>query len=117
VNRLGWAALPAACALAYPLIALSGGSPRFPSEADCVRIAKHDGDLEAVFGRFRRQDSADRLLARVRKVGFAAAQIEPDGCGRLAVALHGIPTLAVGRNLTAEAQHVGLQPTIETAAP
>jgi hypothetical protein len=104
-------------ALAYPLVSLSGGLPRFPSQAECVRIAKSDGDLEAVFGRFRREGSAAAMLARVRKVGFAAAQIEPDGCGNLAVALHGITTLRVGRSLVAEAQHAGFRPTLESVAP
>ena len=112
-----WIAVVAICALAYPLVSLAGGLPRFPDRAECIRIAKADGDLEAVFGRFRSQDAADELLARVRKAGFASAAIEPDGCGDLAVALHGITTLQVGRSLVAEAQRVGLRPTIESAAP
>lgn len=116
-TRLGlWALVPAA-ALAYPLSTLAGGTPRFPDRGDCVRSAKAGTELEAVFGRFGRRDGADALLVRVQRLGFASAQIEGDGCGLLQVAVHGIPTLAVGRSFVAEARHVGLRPRLETSVP
>jgi len=34
--------------------------------------------------------------------------VEPDGCGYLKVNVKGVPTLAVGRELAAEAEKVGL---------
>ena len=48
-------------------------------------------------------------------MGFKGSQIEPDGCGLLKVAVHGIPTLKVGDEVLTEARSVGLSPTLEQA--
>jgi len=111
---LPWAIVLVA-ALAYPLAVLAGGGPRFPSRAECVHLARTDGDLEVVFGRFESPADASALLERVLAVGFQGSQVEPDGCGLLKVAVHGIPTLKVGDEVLREARSVGLTPTLEQA--
>ena len=103
-------------ALAYPLAVLAGGSPAFPSKADCMHVAHADGDLEVVFGRFESAAEATPLLQRVLAAGFKGSQVEPDGCGLLKVAVHGIPTLKVGTQVVAEARSVHLHPTLEQVA-
>jgi hypothetical protein len=111
-----WLAVPVA-ALAYPLGVIAGGSPRFPTRSECVHPPKAGQELEAVFGRFPRQAAAEALLARVRRVGFSQSEIEGDGCGLLVVRVRGIPTIAIGRSLVAEARGVGLRPTLQAAPP
>ena len=113
---LPWAILLIA-AVAYPLGALAHGRPSFPNRADCIRPAKHDGNLEAVFGRFATSARAEAVLRRALKVGFKGTQIESDGCGLLKVTLHGIPTLQVGRDFIAEARTAGFNPRLEQSKP
>jgi hypothetical protein len=108
-------ALVAAAALVYPLAVLAGGSAHFPSRADCVQKATKDGNIEAVFGRFDSTRDADTQVTRVVHLGFKGAEPERDSCGRVKVVVRGIPTLAVGRSLVAEARRVGLEPTLEEA--
>jgi hypothetical protein len=100
-------------ALAYPLALAVSGTTRFPTRAECVHVAKKDGNLEVVFGRFDSPVDATALLGRVLHVGFRGSQVEPDGCGRFKVAVHGIPTIVVGRQVVAEARSVDLTATIE----
>lgn len=107
-----WAVVLTA-ALAYPIAVLAGGSPRFPSRAECVHPAHADGDLEVVFGYFDSQVSAQALLDRVLSVGFKGSVIERNACGRVKVAVHGITTLKVGDSVIAEARPVGLKATLE----
>ena len=109
-----WAVLLVA-ALAYPIAVLASGSPRFPARSECVHLAKADGELEVVFGRFQSAADASTLLERVLRVGFKGSQIEPDGCGLFKVAVHGIPTLEVGDEVVGEARSVGLRATTEEA--
>jgi hypothetical protein len=110
--RLPWAIVLAAV-LVYPLAVVADGGPRFPSRAECVHRASADGALEVVFGRFDNANDASALLKRVLAAGFEGSQIEPDGCGLLKVAVHGIPTLKVGDEVLGEARSVGLEPTLE----
>lgn len=102
--------------IAYPTVVLARGGVDFPSRADCVHVAHADGDLEVVFGRFESTSDASALLARVLGSGFKGSQLEPDGCGLLKVAVHGIPTLEVGGQVMAEARSVGLTPSLETVS-
>ena len=44
---------------------------------------------------------------------YFGSVIESDGCGRLKVDVHGVPSLAVGRELVAEAAKVGVHATLE----
>jgi hypothetical protein len=103
--------------IGYPVVAVSGGTPHFPKRSDCVDLATKDGEIEAVFGRFDKRVDATARLELVLGRGFKGAEVEGDGCGRLKVVLHGISTLAVGRELAAEAQREGLNVTLEYAAP
>jgi hypothetical protein len=100
-------------ALAYPLAVLAGGGASFPTAAECVHTAHADGDLEVVFARFDSPIEAATTLERVLGAGFKGSQVEPDGCGRWKVAVHGIPTLKVGAEVMAEARSVGFHPTLE----
>ena len=109
-------ALVLVAAIVYPVAVVSGGTPHFPKRSDCVDIATKDGDIEAVFGRFDRQTEAAARLRLVLARGFTGSQIEPDGCGLLKVAVHGIRTLAVGHELAAEARKVGLDVSLEYAS-
>jgi hypothetical protein len=112
-HRLLPLALVALAAIAYPLAVIASGAPRFPSRAECVHVATKDGDIEAVFGRFDSRRDAEAQVKRVVGLGFKGAEIERDACGRLKVAVHGITTLAVGRELAAEADRVGLRVVLE----
>lgn len=109
---LSWTVLLVA-ALTYPLVVVAGSSPRMPSRAECVHPAKNDGNIEAVFGRFRSNTRAEPVLRHALHVGFKGTEIESDGCGFLKVTLHGIPTLQVGRDFVAEAKTVGFHPQLE----
>jgi len=100
-------------ALAYPLAVVAGGAPSFPSRSDCVHTAHHDGNLEVVFGYFDSEAQAQPVLDKALGVGFKGTQIEPDACGRVKVAVHGITTLEVGDQVMAEARKVGFRPTLE----
>jgi hypothetical protein len=93
---------------------MSGGSPRFPTRAECIHPAKDGVQLEAVFGRFDLRSDADARLKRVLAAGFKGTKVEPDGCGRLKVDVAGIPSLPVGNDLLAEARKVGLGATLES---
>jgi hypothetical protein len=102
-----------AVALIYPLVVLGGGSARFPTRHECVHPARGDGHIEAVFARVATIASAESLQRRAARAGFQNIQIEPDGCGLFKVTLHGIPTLAVGRDFVHEAEGAGFHPTLE----
>jgi hypothetical protein len=109
---LPWAILLFA-ALAYPLVVVADRGPHFPRRTECIHLAKHDGDLEAVFGRFATSTRALPVLQRALQVGFKGTRIESDGCGFLKVTLPGIPTLRVGHDFVAEARRVGFNPRLE----
>ena len=115
-HLLRWALVVVAAA-AYPLAVLAGGSPHFPSRSDCVHPASSDGNLEVVFGRLSKERDADALLQRALHAGCTLSQAEGDGCGLVKVFVPNIPTLAVGRDLIAEARTVGLRGTLEAAGP
>jgi len=103
--------------IGYPVAAVGGGTPHFPKRSECVDLATKDGEIEAVFGRFDRRADAAARLELVLGRGFKGSVVEGDGCGRIKVVLHGIPSLAVGRELAAEARGEGLNVTLEYAAP
>ena len=100
-------------ALAYPIATLAGGGPHFPTRSECVAPATHDGDLEVVFGYFDSETRAIPFLRRVLGAGFKGSLIERNACGRVKVAVHGIPTIKVGEEVIAEARSVGLKATLE----
>jgi hypothetical protein len=103
--------------VAYPLVVLAGHSPHFPSQAECARPARSDGKVDAVFGRFRDSGRAATRLRRATELGFQGLKLEADECGDVKVVLHGVPTLAVGRDLVAEAARVYLHVVLERSNP
>jgi hypothetical protein len=104
-------------ALAYPLAVAADGGTRFPHRGECRHLAKTEGNLEAVFGRFFSTTGAKPVLRHALEVGFKGTRIESDGCGLLKVTLPGIPTLQVGQDFIAQARRVGFNPHLEHGTP
>jgi hypothetical protein len=102
-------------ALVYPLVTLAGGLPTFPTRNDCVHPATTDGDIDAVFGYFDSESEARLVLDRALEVGFQGTELEMNGCGRVRVAVGGIPTLEVGREFVEQARSVGFEVSLEQA--
>ena len=115
MRRLAPWAIVAMLALAYPAAALIGGAPRFPSRVECVRPATEDGDIDAAFGYFDSEGEAVVMRDRALGVGFVGTELEWNSCGRVRVAVGGIPTLEVGRAFVEEARSVGFDVTLEQA--
>lgn len=105
-----------AVVLAYPVVTLVDGGPRFPTRDECVRPAMTDGEIDAVFGYFETEQEARGMRDRALEAGFVGTEVARNGCGRARVAVGGIPTLEVGRQLAEEARGVGLDVTLEQAS-
>ena len=116
--RLLAAAIVALPLVAYP-VAVGADGVRFPSRDDCVRVAGtgETAELDLVFGRRPTVAEAERLLARVRGVGYVDAEVRPDGCGRWKVLYDGIDAYAQGASSAAEARAAGLEAQLEVAPP
>ena len=80
-----------------------------------TRAATRDGDIEAVSGYFDTEREAARMRERALAAGFQGTQSAWNGCGRVRVAVGGIPTLDVGRALAEEAKSAGFEVTLELA--
>jgi len=115
MRRRAGVALVLTAALAYPLAVLAGGSPRFPTREECVRPATDRGELRVVFAYTERAAEAAALRDRVVRLGFVGTGVEQDGCGRLRVAVDGVPSITVGQEVIEEARSVGLNATLEQA--
>ena len=116
--RLAAAAIVTVPLVGYPVAVLADGA-RFPSPADCVHVAARGagGNLDLVFGRRDTPRQAERLLARVRGVGYVDAEVRPDGCGRWKVLYDGIESYPQGASSAAEARRAGLPARLEVAPP
>ena len=99
--------------LLYPVILLAGGAPRFPLRTDCAAPAREGAPVDALFGRFDNHVAAEARQRHVTQLGFTGSEIESDGCGYVKVVVHGVPSLAVGRELVAEARRAGVRVTLE----
>lgn len=100
--------------LAYPLLSVSGGAPRFPTRDECVVVATGDApDLDVVYGRFEDLAAAEDLLAEVTRVGFVGAEIEIDACGRWKVFYDGIPSYVQGDELARQVREAGFEAQVE----
>ena len=99
--------------IGYPLVTLASGSPRFPSDAECVRPALNDQPIDLVYGRFDDPESAAEARDRIVAVGFTGTEVLPDGCGSWKVVLEGVPSLEIAREIQAEAATVDLSATLE----
>lgn len=115
MRRRALVLLAVVVAVAYPAFVLASGGPVFPSRNDCVRPATADGDIDAVFGYFDGEREAAKTRDRALAAGFTGTELEWDGCGRVRVAVGGIPTLDVGRQFAEEARSVGFEVTLEQA--
>jgi hypothetical protein len=104
-----------ALVLVYPAYVLASGLPPFPSRDDCVAPATSDGDIDAVFGYFDSEREAAVARDRALAAGFAGTELEWNGCGRIRVAVGGIPTLAVGAEFAEQARGAGFEVTLEQA--
>jgi len=102
--------------LAYPLVTLAGGSPRFPDQSECIRPAVEGSPVDIVYGRFDSVADANALRDRVVGIGFTGTDVLGDGCGRWKVVYVNVPSLAVAEQVQAEARKVGFEPTLERAA-
>jgi hypothetical protein len=104
--------------LVYPAYVLAtDGGPRFPNRDECVRPATADGDIDAVFGYFDSERDAVVMRDNALGVGFVGTEMAWNGCGRVRVAVGGIPTLEVGREFVEQARGAGFDVTLEQAAP
>ena len=113
-RRLWWAvAIVAVAIVAYPLVTLASGSPRFPTRDECVRPAVEGQPVDIVFGRVDSPVEAAELRDRVIAVGFVGTESLGDGCGRWEVVLEGVPSIDVGRQVQEEAASVELDTTLE----
>ena len=104
----------AAVVLAYPVTTLAHGEPGFPTRNACVRPAT-PWSVDAVSGYFDTESEAAWVRNDALEVGFTGTDMEWDACGRLRVAVGGIPTLAVGHEFVEEARRVGFEVTLEQA--
>jgi hypothetical protein len=114
-RRIGLAAaIVAVPLLAYPVAAVAGGAPRFPTRDECSRPATTDApDLEVVYGRFEDPRAADDLLERLTDVGFIGAETEFDACGLWKVSYEAIDSLDQGEALAAEVRKAGFDAQVE----
>jgi hypothetical protein len=115
VRRLAPWAVVLALALVYPISVIASGAPRFPSRSECVNPALEDGDIEAVFGYFDSVQEASIVRDQALAVGFQGTEIHGNACGRVEVAVGGIPTLEVGREFAEQARSVGFDVTLVQA--
>lgn len=102
----------------YPLLVGADGAP-FPSPDDCVRLAPPGSTepLDLVFGRRDTPGEAERLLERVRAVGYVDAEVRLEGCGRWEVLYDGITSYPQGASSVAEARGAGLDAWLEIQPP
>ena len=116
--RIAAAAIVAVPLVGYPLVVGADGA-RFPSTSDCVRKASpgETAALDLVFGRRDTQVEAQRLLDKVRGVGYVDAELRADGCGRWEVLYDGITSYEQGASSAAEAHGAGLEAWLEVEPP
>jgi hypothetical protein len=104
--------------IGYPLVVGADGAP-FPSRDDCVRPAPAGSTepLDLVFGRRNTPGGAERLLERVRAVGYVDAELRLEGCGQWKVLYDGITSYPQGASSAAEARRAGLDASLELQPP
>ena len=92
---------------------------RFPSPTT-VSGSRRPGStepLDLVFGRRDTPAEAERLLERVRAVGYVDAEVRLEGCGRWKVLYDGIDSYEQGASSVAEARGAGLDAWLEIQPP
>lgn len=105
--------------MGYPLLVVGADGARFPSRDDCVRLAPQGSAeaLDLVFGRRDTPVEAERLLQRVRGVGYVDAEVRGEGCGRWKVLYDGITSYQQGASSAAQARDAGLEAWLEIQPP
>ena len=104
-------ALAVAVALAVPAAGSSASGPKRPKDQCSTLVFQNE--LEAVFGHVKTPAAAQVLLGKVRRVGFANADIIRAGCSDYKVFQRGVETWDIGVDLQDEARQVGLAVTLE----
>ena len=104
---------PASMAAGFSSFRLPGGTPTFPSRAECERGPNAGEPVRVVFGYARAYAEASVLRERALGAGFETAEVARDGCGRLRVFVEKVPSVAAGEQLVTEARAAGLEPTLE----
>ncbi len=97
-------------ALGYPAAVLAiDGMPRFPSSAECARLASpvEDGNFLAVYA--HRHSLADAVAVRddLLRQGFVGAEARPDGCGSWEVANPSVVTVEQAQGHAEDARRAG----------
>jgi hypothetical protein len=112
------AAIVAVPLLAYPLLAVAGGAPRFPSRDDCIHLPSGDEteQLEVVYGRLDDPRAAEDLLAELTGRGFVGAEIQLDDCGRWKVSYHSIASREQGEALAEQVRAAGFAARVEAVS-
>ena len=101
--------------LGYPLVTLAGGSPRFPSEEECGRLATDDDpSFDVVYARLRRPVRPRRHCSIASlAIGFTGAELELDGCGRWKVFYDSIDSLEQGEASPSRCAPPGFEARVE----
>lgn len=101
--------------LAYPLLAVAGGAPRFPSRDDCVHLPSGEEaeQLEVVYGRLGDPIAAENLLAEITGTGFVGAELQLDDCGRWKVSYDSIESREQGEALAEQVRAAGFAARVE----
>lgn len=99
--------------VAYVVLSLSDGAPRFPTRGECIRPPVEGQAVGVVFGRTDDPISAAELRDRAVSVGFLGVESVPDGCGRWKVVLEGVPDVEIAREVQQEAASVDLDTSLE----
>jgi hypothetical protein len=113
--RRAFVAIIAVPLLAYPLLAVAGGAPGFPSREDCVQLPTGDTSqpLEVVYGRLGDPVAAEALLAEITGRGFVGAEIRFDDCGRWKVSYDAIESREQGEALAEQVRAEGFAARVE----
>jgi hypothetical protein len=96
------------------VVAPGVGSSKPAARTACGREEFVAG-LEAVFGRFKTQATANAFRAKLLAAGFQGVNVIP-GCNEFRVVLRGIESFDVGLELQEEAEHERFPVTLECIA-
>lgn len=105
--------LPGAMLVGYSGYRMPGGSPRFPTVADCVSPPVENEPIRVVVGYADSYPEALELRSRAVAAGLDGTAVAQDGCGRLRVSVDGVESVAASEPLLSAARRAKLEPTLE----